>query len=93
LKHNLKLLVTIRLKSGLRIVDVNIEKPVNILEMLQIVSDIIDYDLVSELIVNDSILPGVFIQVDGEDIHHLNILDAQITKSTTVSIFSAEMDA
>jgi hypothetical protein len=92
LKKNIKLFVTIKLKTGLKVVDVNIEKPVNIIELLQIVSDIIDYDLVKEFIENDSILPGIFIQLDGEDIHHLNNLDTQITKSTTISIFSSDLD-
>jgi len=92
LKKSIKLFVTISLKTGLKTVDVNIDKAVNIVEMLDLVSDIIDYDLTNELIENNSILPGVFIQLDGEDIHHLHQLDTQITKNATVSIFSSKVD-
>ena len=57
--------------------------------MLQIVSDIIDYDLVEELIKNNTIIPGVIILLDGVNIHHLNKLDTKITKDTIISIFPA----
>jgi len=89
LKLSVKLFATIRLTTGLKVVDVNIEKPVNILEMLQIVSDIIDYDLIEELIKEDDIIPGVIILLDGENIHHLNKLDTIIAQDTVISIFPA----
>ncbi len=91
LKSSIKLVVTVSLKSGLKVVDVNIDKPVNIIELLQMVADIIDFDLIGQFIDNNSLLPGIFIQIDGEDIHHLNKLDTLITKSTTVSIFSSDV--
>ena len=39
MKLSIKLFATIRLDTGLKLVDVNIDKPVNIVEMLKIVSD------------------------------------------------------
>ena len=89
MKLSIKLFATIRLDTGVKLVDVNIEKPVNIIEMLKIVSDIIDYDLIEELIKNNTIIPGVIILLDGENIHHLNKLDTQIAKDTVISIFPA----
>ena len=89
MKLSIKLFATIRLDTGLKIVDVNIDKPVNIVEMLKIVSGIIDYDLIDELIDNNKIIPGVIILLDGINIHHLNKLDTEITKNTTISIFPA----
>ncbi|MEN8120252.1 MAG: MoaD/ThiS family protein [Bacteroidota bacterium] len=89
MKLSIKLFATIRLDTGLKLVDVNIDKPVNIVEMLKIVSDIISFDLIEELIENNSIIPGVIILLDGENIHHLNKLDTLITKNTTISIFPA----
>ncbi len=84
-----KLFATIRLHTGLKVVDVTIEKPVNVVEMLKIVSDIINYDLIDELIENNTIIPGVIILLDGENIHHINKLDTMITKDTVISIFPA----
>ncbi|MDF1549199.1 MAG: MoaD/ThiS family protein [Bacteroidales bacterium] len=89
LKLSVKLFATIRLSTGLKVVDVNLEKPVNILEMLQIVSDIIDYDLLTELVKEQDIIPGVIILLDGENIHHLNKLNTIIEKDTVISIFPA----
>lgn len=90
LKLSVKLFATIRLSTGLKVVDVNLEKPVNILEMLQIVSDIIDYDLLTELVKEQDIIPGVIILLDGENIHHLNKLNTIIEKDTVISIFPAD---
>lgn len=89
MKLSVKLFATIRLTTGLKVVDVNIEKPVNIIEMLQIVSDIIDYDLIEELVKDNTIIPGVIILLDGENIHHLNKLNTIIERDTVISIFPA----
>jgi len=89
MKLSIKLFATIRLDTGLKIVDINIDEPVNIVEMLKIVSGIIDYDLIDELIDNNTIIPGVIILLDGVNIHHINKLDTIISKNTTISIFPA----
>ena len=89
MKLSIKLFATIRLDTGLKLIDVNIDKPINIVEMLQTVSDIIDYDLIDKLTDNNTIIPGVIILLDGENIHHLDKLDTLITKNTTISIFPA----
>ena len=89
MKLSIKLFATIRLNTGVKLVDVNIEKPVNVIEMLKIVSDIINYDLVKELVKSGNIIPGVIILLDGENIHHLNKLDTQIASDTVISIFPA----
>ncbi len=89
LKLSIKLFATIRLDTGFKIVDINIDKPVNIVKMLKIVSGIIDYDLIDKLIENNTIIPGVIILLDGVNIHHLNKLDTLIKKETTISIFPA----
>ena len=70
-------------------VDVNLDKPVNVTEMLKIVSDIIDYNLIEELVDLETIIPGVIILLDGENIHHIDKLDTMITKDTVISIFPA----
>ncbi|MCD4665324.1 MAG: MoaD/ThiS family protein [Bacteroidales bacterium] len=89
LKLSIKLFATIRLDTGHKMVDVNIDKAVNIVEMLKIVSNIIDFDLIDKLIKDNTIIPGVIILLDGVNIHHLNKLDTRITKNTTISIFPA----
>jgi len=89
LKLKVKLFATIRLHTGLKVVDVNLDKPVNVTEMLKIVSDIIDYNLIEELVDNDTIIPGVIILLDGENIHHIDKLDTIIKKDTVISIFPA----
>ena len=89
MKLSIKLFATIRLDTGLKIVDVNIDQPVNIIEMLKTVSAIIDYDLIEELIDDNTIIPGVIILLDGVNIHHIDKLDTIISKDTTISIFPA----
>ena len=89
MKLSIKLFATIRLDTGLKLVDINIDKPINIVEMLKMVSDIIAYDLIKKLIDNDAVIPGVIILLDGENILHLNKLDTIISESTTISIFPA----
>lgn len=89
MKLSIKLFATIRLDTGLKIVDVNIDQAINIIEMLKTVSAIIDYDLIEELIDNNTIIPGVIILLDGVNIHHINKLDTIISKDTTISIFPA----
>ena len=89
MKLSIKLFATIRLDTGLKLVDINIDKPVNIIEMLKIVSDIIDFDLIEKLTENNTIIPGVIILLDGENILHLDKLETKIAKDTTISIFPA----
>ena len=89
MKLSIKLFATIRLKTGLKIIDVNIDRPVNIVEMLKIVSEAINYDLIEELIENNHIIQGVIILLNGINILHLQKLDTIIDKDTTISIFPA----
>ena len=89
MKLSIKLFATIRLDTGLKLVDINIEKPINIIDMLKTVSDIINYDLITKLTENNDIIPGVIILLDGENIHHINKLETLIEKDTIISIFPA----
>ena len=89
MKLSIKLFATIRLDTGFKLVDINIEKPINIIEMLKAVSDIIDYDLIEKLTENNDIIPGVIILLDGVNIHHINKLETLIEKDTIISIFPA----
>lgn len=90
LKLTIKLFATISLKTGLKVVDVNIDKPVNVEEMLKIVSDIIDYDLVKELVENKQIDPGMVILLNKEDINEVADLTTMITGDTVISICPKE---
>ncbi len=89
MKLSIKLFATIRLSTGLKVIDLNIDKPVNIVEMLKIVSEAINYDLIKKLIKNGQLIPGVIILLDGENILHKQKLETIIDKDTTISIFPA----
>ncbi len=89
---SIKLFVTINLDTGLKMIDVNIDKPVNIIEMLKIVSDIINVDLLAKLVENSRLVSDARILLDEVNINHLNKLDTQITKNTTISIFPPEKE-
>ena len=89
MKLSIKLFATIRLTTGTKIIDINIDKPINIVELLKMVSDIINFDLIEELIKDETIIPGVIILINGENIHHLNKLETKITKDAIISIFPA----
>ncbi len=89
MKLSIKLFATIRLSTGLKVIDLNIDKPVNIVEMLKIVSEAINYDLTKKLIKNGQLIPGVIILLDGENILHKQKLETIIDKDTTISIFPA----
>ncbi|MCF6241941.1 MAG: MoaD/ThiS family protein, partial [Bacteroidales bacterium] len=89
MKLSIKLFATIRLDTGLKVIDVNIDKPVNVLDMLKIVSEAINFDLVKKLIRNDALIPGVIILLDGVNVLHLQKLETLIDKDTTISIFPA----
>ncbi len=89
MKLSIKLFATIRLDTGLKVVDVNIDKPINIIEMLKLVSDILDYDLIEKLTENNKIIPGVIILLNGVNIHHINKLETKITEDAIISVFPA----
>ncbi len=89
MKLSIKLFATIRLSTGLKVIDINIDKAVTVLDMLKIVSESINYDLVKKLIRNDELIPGVIILLDGVNVLHLQKLKTIIDKDTTISIFPA----
>lgn len=89
MKLSIKLFATIRLSTGLKIIDINVDKAITVLEMLKIVSESINYDLIKKLIKNDALIPGVIILLDGVNVLHLQKLETIIDKDTTISIFPA----
>lgn len=86
MKLSVKLFATISLKTGLKLVDVNVDKPVTVIEMLKIVSDIIDYDLIDELVENNANKSSARILIDDDNINYINKLDAEIAKGSIISI-------
>ena len=89
MKLSIKLFATIRLATGLKVIDLNVDKPVNIIEMLKIVSEAVNFDLIKKLTQNGQLIPGVIILLDGENILHKQKLETIIDKDTTISIFPA----
>ncbi len=89
MKLTIKLFAVIRLSTNRNVVNLNIDNPINIVELLKMVSDIIDYDLIKKLIKNDTIIPGVIILIDGVNIHHLEKLETKIIRDSIISIFPA----
>ena len=86
MKHSIKLFVSVRLKSELKIADVNIDKAVNVLDMLKIVSEAINFNLLKKIINNNKLVDGANILLDEINVNDLNGLDSLIEKNTTIFI-------
>ena len=89
MKSSIKIVVTVKLKKKLKVVDVNIDKPVTVNELLKMVSDILDYNLTEKLITDNTLVPEAEVLLEDVSIEELNNLDTLIEKDTVVSIYLA----
>lgn len=84
---NVKLFATLRLKLGLAQLDIEINKPVTILKLLELVSEKLNTDIIPELIEDGEIIVGTIILINGKNIFHAEKLETMITEDCEVSIF------
>ncbi|MFO7829459.1 MAG: MoaD/ThiS family protein [Bacteroidales bacterium] len=84
---NVKLYATLRLKLGIAGLDIEINKPVTILKLLELVSEKLNTDIIPELIEDEKIIVGTIILINGKNIFHAEKLKTMITEDCEVSVF------
>lgn len=84
---NVKLFATLRLKLGIAGLDIEINKPVTILKLLELVSEKLNADIVPELIEDGKIMVGTILLINGKNIFHAQKLETMITEDCEVSVF------
>lgn len=87
MKIHVKLFATIRLKLGIPEVFIQIEKPLSIIELLNLVNKEVKADIIPELIENGKIIGGTIILINGKNILHMDKLKTMLTKDCKVEIF------
>ncbi|NJO90510.1 MAG: MoaD/ThiS family protein [Chloroflexia bacterium] len=84
---HVRLFATIRLKLGIPEIFIDLEKPVSVMELLELINKEVKADIIPELVKNDKIINGTIILVNGTNIHHLDKLKTMLTTDCRVEIF------
>ncbi|MCK5171332.1 MAG: MoaD/ThiS family protein [Bacteroidales bacterium] len=87
MKINVKLFATIRLKLGVAGLEIETDKPVTIMELLELVSQKLDADIIPELIEDGEIIVGTILLINGKNVLHAEKLETLITEECEVSVF------
>lgn len=77
-----KLFATIKFSAGLKVIDINVDKPVKIIELLKIVSGTLNFDLIKKLTRKEQFIPA-------ENILHKQKPETIIDNDTIIPIFPA----
>ncbi len=84
---HIKLFATLRLKLGVAGLEIETDKPVTIMQLLELVSQKLDTDIIPELIENGEIMVGTILLINGKNIFHADKLETLITEECEVSVF------
>lgn len=84
---NVKLFATLRLNLGVAGLEIEINKPVTILKLLELVSEKLNTDIIPELIEDRKIMVGTILLINGKNIFHAEKLETLITEDCEVSVF------
>lgn len=87
MKIHVKIFATLRLKIGLASLDIETNSVITVLQLLNMISRQVNYDVIPELIENNEVRVGTIILIDGKNILHAQKLDTKIDKSCKVEIF------
>jgi len=87
MRINVKLFATLRLKLGIAELEVVTDKPVTIMQLLELVSQKLDTDIIPELIEDGKIMVGTILLINGKNIFHAEKLETMINEECEVSIF------
>ena len=77
----------LRLKLGNASIQLTLDQPLPVRELLDQVSSHFDHDLRPDLLEDGGIKKGTMLLVDGKNVLHLDQLDTQIDQDCVVSIF------
>ena len=84
---HIKLFATLRLKLGVAELEIETDKPVTIMQLLELVSQKLNTDIIHELLENGEIMVGTILLINGKNIFHADKLETLITEECEVSVF------
>ncbi|MBE9467262.1 MAG: MoaD/ThiS family protein [Bacteroidetes bacterium] len=87
MKIQVKLFATLRLKLGVAGIEIEIDNPVTIMELLKLSSKKLKFDIIPELIEDGKIMVGTILLINGKNIFHAQKLETMITRECEVSVF------
>jgi sulfur-carrier protein len=87
MKIQVKLFATLRLKLGIAGLEVETDKPLTVMALLELVSQKLKADIVPELVKEGEIKVGTIILINGKNILHAEKLETMITEDCEVSVF------
>jgi len=87
MKIQVKLFATLRLNLGVAGLDIEINKPVTMLKLLELVSEELNTDILPELIEDGEIMVGTILLINGKDVLHAKKLETMITEDCEISVF------
>jgi len=87
MKIQVKLYATLRLNLGVAGLEIEIDKPVTILKLLELASQQLNSDIIPELIEDGEIMVGTILLINGKNIFHAEKLETMINEECEVSVF------
>lgn len=87
MKIQVKLFATQRLNLGVAGLEIEIDKPITIMKLLELTSQKLNSDIVPELIEDGKIMVGTILLIDGHNVLHAEKLETMIKKDCVVSVF------
>ena len=83
----LKFYATLRVSINLKSMEIDIETPVSMREILFLACQKADVDFTDKLLENNRIKKGTLLLIDGKNVIHMQGLDTMVTPGSTVSCF------
>lgn len=87
MKIHVKLFATLRLNLGVADLEIEIDKPITIMELLELASQKLNSDIIPELIEDGKIMVGTILLINGNNIFHAEKLETMIREDCEVSVF------
>jgi sulfur-carrier protein len=87
MKIQVKIFATLRLKLGIAGLEIELEKPVTVMKLLELVSQKLNTNIVPELVKDGEIKVGTILLINGKNILHAEKLETMITEDCEVSVF------
>ena len=82
-----KIYATLRLRLGLSEVEIIVDNPLTMLQLLEMVNRKVEDNIIPDLITDNQIITGTMLLIDGKNVLHAQKLDTIIDKECEVSVF------
>lgn len=87
MKIHVKLFATLRLNLGIAELEIEIDKPITIMKLLELASQKLNSNIIPELIEDGKIRVGTILLINGKNIFHAEKLETMIVENCVVSVF------